>query len=103
MLSPCEIYHFAKLRERNVAGFIISAYAFFYSNVISVSLFKRQSTVLHLGANVDIIREAIGILVQSSFVRRKKHYTRRRYRLVLRTGHTRVNLGQIRNNHFTSD
>src|SRR3954466_14917900 len=60
-----------KLHERsNVAGLIIGACAFLHPDAIPVSLFERQSTALHLDANVDAVRAAIGILVQFSFVRR---------------------------------
>ena len=43
---------------------------FLHSHAIPVSLFERQSAVLHRNANFDVIREAVGILVQFSFVRR---------------------------------
>ena len=62
---------FEKLRERSkLASLIIGACAFLHPDAIPVSLFERQSTALHLDADVDAIREAVGILVQFSFVRR---------------------------------
>ena len=57
------------LHERSkLAGLIIGACAFLHPDAIPISLFERQSTALHLDANVDVIRGAIGIPVQLSFI-----------------------------------
>ena len=62
---------FEKLHERStVAGLILGACAFLHPDAIPVSLFERQSAALMLHANINAIREAIGILVEFSFVRR---------------------------------
>jgi hypothetical protein len=62
---------FKKLGERSkLASLIIGTCSFLHPDAILVSLFERQSMMLHLDANFDAIREAVSILVQFSFVRR---------------------------------
>src|SRR4051794_16501080 len=62
---------FEKMGSQNkLAELILSNCAILQPDAIPVSLFKGQATMLGLDGKVDSIHEAIGVLVQFSFVKR---------------------------------
>src|SRR4051794_6180901 len=62
---------FEKIVDQNkVAELILNNCAILQPDAIPVSLFERQATTLSIDDSIDSIHEAIGVLVQFSFVKR---------------------------------